>query len=330
MDETNRDNSSTGFRRAFPLSSRAVWVEQSHVQLTDDVFLLPKDNLEIGPGRYRPQKVDRHVKTPMLGTSSAVLSLPTHYDFGSHGFQPSASLNSYSITEDLPFSNNKSRSEKSEFSTIFHDQDRRQPIDSKRRYCSTPGPYMGQSNPLEFITIDGKRHAQKAHFGDSKRFEKVTSKLTYNVQYDSNHLRPRITQGFTPLQARTSFFLGPSGSMSSSRHSLSFDREIGNSSSRSETSIPFSNLKREKHPLEERTRQPNIKEEAPVALPVDPNKPTRSKQERLPEIKFDSSCYSDVKKELPIDLYPQKINKLVKSNIFGRIVKLPKYKAPDW
>ena len=130
-------------KRAFPLDSRTVWVEQQIVRNC----IVARDNFPLGPGEYSPSlPVRKHVSTPKLGKRSKITP---YLSFNS-------GLNRESVTETvIPFSKSISTSNYEnndnimrDHMTIFHEHNTRQPLDPKLRFCATPGPSLEQDSIL--------------------------------------------------------------------------------------------------------------------------------------------------------------------------------------
>lgn len=147
---------SIDFRRAFPLDSRSVWIEQ---QLVQEVCV-PRDNYPIGPGEYSPIKIDKHVSTPSLRGSS--MGVRDHFNPFTARTQTKQKERTRKIQD-----TNISVKEDLEYKTIFHDHDKRVPLDPKLRTCATPGPHFYESSILESTMIDGKHHARNVIFGQA-------------------------------------------------------------------------------------------------------------------------------------------------------------------
>ncbi len=185
-------------RRAFGLDSRAVWVEQ---QIRHQV-LLPKDNLVLGPAEYFPKPIERNISTPLLGK----------YRSPADHFRPFKTRSVSSRSPSPPHAEGSQISsigdDRSDFMTIFHHHDDRVPYDPKTQFTKTPGPYLGQSTPLESLKHDGKVVVKKTlSFGpdDIPFGERNATKQalpSYDVNYDSSYIRPTTKLGTFPITKR--------------------------------------------------------------------------------------------------------------------------------
>jgi hypothetical protein len=205
-------------RRAFALDSRTVWVEQ---QLVHDV-LMARENLPLGPGEYTPslRPFERHVCTPVIGKirgASDQFRSPVSYRRMTSNSPPRAQ-SSQVWSRDSPSlkriqsptasyhlhheSSHVSVEERSEFKTIFHDNDHRDPLDPKLRHTITPGPYRGQDQILEKVDQDGKHIVHNTlqfgrndiPFGERATYYKKALPA-YDIKYDSRQLRPSTKMG---------------------------------------------------------------------------------------------------------------------------------------
>lgn len=206
LKRPNDDNSSV---RAYPKDSRAAWVEMQHVRGPN--FVVGRENLPLGPGEYiglnASSNITRHISTPSLGhgavgnfypldhpsvvrpgESLAQSSLTSHYG--------KEEKEQYNIVDDINL-----QKEKTEFRTVFHDYDRRQPLDPNRKFTKTPGPgsYLQQDTITDTVTIYGKYKAPGFTFNSDNlpdykysRNNVQPSLPIYDVNYDSKHCKPGI------------------------------------------------------------------------------------------------------------------------------------------
>lgn len=204
MESESRQISSpdADFRRAFPLDSRSVWIEQQNVH----GVLFARDNFPLGPGEYSPTKMQRHISTPSLAPRD-------HFQLFSAGGGRRTGGNSLSGTlpnngtggfgHTHPHNRTASRSTETstvlqdvEYRTMFHDHHSRNPLDYKNRHTATPGPFMTHSNPsVGSITNDGKYTIKGHTFGpnDIPFGERVPSRLAledYNVNDEYYRRKP--------------------------------------------------------------------------------------------------------------------------------------------
>jgi hypothetical protein len=203
LKRASDDNSSV---RAYPIDSRAAWVEQQHVKSHN--FVVARDNLPIGPGDYSPKEsgsLSRHISTPSLGhgaignfkpldhpsvmrpgESLAQSSLTSHYG--------KEDKEQYSIVDDINL-----QKEKTEFRTVFHDFDRRQPLDPNRKFTKTPGSYLKPEPITDAVTINGKYKAPGFTFNSDylpdykySRNNVQPALPIYDVNYDSKWCKPGV------------------------------------------------------------------------------------------------------------------------------------------
>lgn len=316
------DNSS---RRAFPLNSRAVWVEQQLVHQ----LLLPRDNLSLGPGEYSPVIPSRHITTPVLGK----LREPVDYI---RAASASRSPNRRSISPPSSARQQKSVLGKSdaEFKTIFHNSDERQGLDPKLRFCETSGPSLPHDEVLRSVSVLGVNEVHKTvqmqDSSTSDRFPVKQALPVYDIKYDSNHVRSRIQNG-----------------------GFGKDKRIY---------IPFKDdpiqqqvqQERQQYLQEQQQQQPNSANgeqrtmmDSPGRRSVSPDskKTFRSITEarcslvRLPKVKtnpkpkfiFDDSSYQSRKLAKPLDLNPALVNKKAYVHLFDKYMIIPhKHKSPDF
>lgn len=198
---------------------------------------------------------------------------------------------------------------RSDFATIFHEQDIRQPLDPNRRFCATPGPYLGPESMLRHVNTDGIQVSKRIHFGpntvpfgERNKYKKAGG--TYDIQYESLHIRPKPKFGPFLKSARV-LKLGidcsddqRSPSPSPAQPSPSDIQSAANE----EYSIrPFSNSYRA----------------SLVPLP-------KLKTKALPRLHFDDSSYSNQRKGAHHDLTPSYIKKEARIELFSSIAKIPR------
>eukprot|EP01038_Epipyxis_sp_PR26KG_P004986 gene4986-6969_t len=192
----------SGTRRAFPLDSRTVWVEQQHV----NNICIPRDNLPIGPGEYSPIIPDRHISTPKLGkyrspadhfqAFHSALTIETPLNRSSTSRKSNRDSVPYNITKDI-YQNN---SQTPEYSTIFHNHDKRVALDPNLGFTKTPASYLKHSEILETVAIDGKRKSRNivlgpnnVPFGERNDYKSFGNE--YDIKYESKHIRSNIKNG---------------------------------------------------------------------------------------------------------------------------------------
>eukprot|EP01031_Cornospumella_fuschlensis_P025623 gene25623-30943_t len=312
MDDSFYENSS---RRAFPLDSRAVWVEQ---QLVHQV-LLPRDNLALGPGAYSPVLPSRHVSSPALGKFREPVDFVRHMAV-SRRKKRSNSPPSRPVSPHT----NGNFPENTEYKTIFHSYGVRQPFDPKLRFTETPAPFLEHSDVLKVTTVEGTKEAHRTvrmepwSFAQEERFPIKQSLPSYDVNYDSAQLR-RVAQlgsfskdkrihiplkgeeGNKPRDELTASQLYASTSeLSNSRRSRSPSSPAGRSRPRTSSSPT----------LAERrcalVRLPKLKQKAPQV------------------ITFNDSSYRNERLAKPLDLTPSLVNKKAYVHLFDKYLRVPR------
>lgn len=194
-------------------------------------------------------------------------------------------------------------STRSDFATIFQDHDIRQPLDPNRRFCDTPGPYLGPDSMLRHVTTAGIKKSKRIHFGPDdvpfgERNDYKKANETYDVQYDSLHVRPKPPFGPFPKAARV---LKLGQECADDRRPVS-PASISESFAEEYSIRPFTNSYRASLvPL------PKIKSKAP------------------PKLTFDDSSYSSRKQKVVVhDLTPSYIKKEARIELFSAIEKIPR------
>lgn len=326
-------------RRAFALDSRTVWVEQQLVHGT----LFARDNLPLGPGEYTPSisSQSRHISTPVIGkprdqadffssftspiarreraTSPAnkkqlsPLNLNASHEQGIlQRLQSPTQAQRRHLEE-----NSVSIDERSEFKTIFHEREKRDPYDSNRRYCVTPGPYLAHDSVLQTIKNDGKYvvrgsvpfGADNVPFGE--RVETKRALPTYDVNYDSKYIRPMPKLGSFPKNKRSqenaaelinnSVTTGNSSPTTNRRANSSSPTQFSNSESRNSISLAEFRC-------------------SLVKLP-------KVKRRNFTKIEFDDRSYHKDKKVL--NMTPSLMRSEVKDRVFEKLMAIPRpHKAP--
>jgi hypothetical protein len=338
-------------RRSFPLDSRAAWVDLTH---NKHQHLIPRETIPLGPQHYRPQVPRSHISTPSLG-SSQELGIIGH-------FEPFRGLpNRWAAS---PGRNERKSlgnlEERSEFMTIYHEHDRRQPLDPKLRFCKTPGPRLSHQPLAEAITYQGKYKASSVHFGPNNIpfGERTTTKMAmqdYDIPYESLYLRKRPTLGFIShsrrwetdpphykdthkirkdigreesLRARTPSKYQADYSMNAkdrvtAKFATSTDKSAGMTQEYSEDAIPHINFD-----FGHSTDSPSL--DKPDALQQQSSLiTTRSKKTvlsehhpLLPHKKYDDSSYQRLRKPPLATLGPLELNKSIKHDVFGTLLRL--------
>jgi hypothetical protein len=323
------DNST---RRAFALDSRTVWVEK---ELLSNGFFISKDNLPIGPGEYMPTMYNknRNISTPSLGRKNdhfedfrsgirrndgnqlSQSSLSRRYD-------KSSLKEKYTIDKNLPIPGQKSF-DREDHATIFHESDRRQPLDPKLRFCSTPGPYTIRSE----LKNDGITQIKSVHFGPSNipfgDRESVKFALpSYDVQYESTRLsdKPRVQV----VKLKTSVDRFPHYTKQN-LEKLKLEAKLNNNliDSMDEASIASSQHDGSVDSSIDMNQYKSIfKPNTPIELNLNKKTETepikkKSSNKNKGKQKFDTTCYDKNRKEKPQNLTIQNINKLISYRCFG-------------
>jgi hypothetical protein len=285
--------------RRFDLSTRAGWIEHHHVDFSKSIFSVPREAmLQVGPGDYDPKEMPKHVSTPSLGGSQASIANIVPTTFGS---------SSRIIRHGSPRQINESRME---LVTHFHDYGVRQPIDTARRYCPTPGPqYYEEKTILSEMTVDGKKTLKKIDFTDTPRFQGVYDKIAiphHDINYDSKHLKPAVKLGLIPKTRRLPIQIGDRDTSLTVRGPECYREDHHQKMSR--ISPPSS---------------PSL-EQGTATMPLSPIRRPKLKHISRNEFVFDASCYTNLKKELRFNLSPGSIAHVVPKNMFGHLMAAPR------
>jgi hypothetical protein len=292
-------------RRAFGLDSRTVWVEQ---QLVRDV-LMPRDNLPLGPGEYHSKIPERHISTPKLGKfrgaadhflsfkSDLQIATPSNKSNGPYSIRNDEDL-AQSFLQKSP--SNRGDLVRSEFSTIFHDHDVRQPLDPSKRFCDTPGSYLSHDPLLRSVAHDGVKNTSRIHFGPDdipfgERNEYRTALPEYEVKYDSKHIKP----------------VAPLGSFSRNKRVI----KIGTTSYCDQHEVPVARSPK-RGGLSE---QMSVYELRCSLVPL-----PKLKTRRPEQLSFDASSYRTAKTKEPLDLHPTAINRVASVHLFDGLVSIPR------
>lgn len=280
--------------RQFEIGSRAGWIESHHVEFRENTFTVARDGLiSIGPADYSPAEIRRHVSTPNLGGSqSRILKLlPTSFGEKSRLSPPRHGSPKQAWNNRL------------EQPTIFHDYQTRQPIDVSKRFCITPSSSLVDNSVFEKISPSGKRILHKIDFTKERRFFKTYPDLVvefHDVKYDSKQLKKKTPLGVIPKARRLPIKLSEFDVGNESHYRTEHESKIAAVSSEAQSSST--------------TQMPL----SPIKRPIVKQKYTG------PVIVLDSSCYSNMKKDLHFEISPGTIAKVVPKNIFGSILAVPK------
>lgn len=315
-------------RRAFSLDSRTVWVEQ---QLINQV-LLPKDNLVLGPGEYTPKIPERNVSTPSLGRYRTPADHFRPFKSSASGARSIGS----SRSPDRPHTTNARRdsvaagstvslsssiaqtlaSNRSEFSTIYHNYDDRNPFDPKTHFTETPDPYLGQDTIFESKKHDGiVKLKNTLPFGPTdvpfgERNPTREALPDYEVNFDSIHFKPKPKFGKFPVSKRihipTEEEMKQSASHVDSQDSPSkvklrpIQPAPSTSEIASQTGMSVFEIRCNLVPL------PKLKTRAP------------------PKLVLDDSCYRNSRIKQPVVLTPSVVKKQARLNLFEKIPCIPR------
>lgn len=313
MDSMKSLDSST--RRAFPLDSRTVWVEQ---QIRHQV-LLPKDNLPIGPAEYAPKLFERHVSTPVLGKYRGPAD---HF----RGFHSSLSLSTPGQRSGLSRSPERSV-ERKESVTIFHNHDQRDPLDPKLRFDPTPDPYLSHNSALSSKDVFGIHQVKDTlpfgpddvPFGERNPIKKALP--TYEVNYDSRQIRPNPK--LTSFSKSKRIYIPKKGEKP---FPGSHDEDDAADQGRSRSQSPIMGRRgmsgsRSRSPLNQSQSLENMSVfQMRCNLVVLPKLKTR----RPPELRFNAASYRKDKRKMPILLTPKVVKEKAKVNLFKNILTIPR------
>lgn len=298
----------TSSRRAFALDSRTVWVEQQILKQNN--IIVAKDNFVLGPGEYNAKILERHIFTPVLGGSkrSADFFIPFRNDL--HIRSPTCKGSPSRSNVNI----NKCRSEVSlrDFSSIFHDNDKRQPLDPKNGFCPTPGPYCSQDSVLKMVKTDGVFATKSAIQYDlittpvpfGERCPTRTALPDYEPHYDSVQLKPVAKFGTFNKEKR--IYIPSAESQKARSCSPNEERE----STTSKRRILIDN----NHQLR---KDVSVFEARCNSVPL-PKLKYRAKQVLV----FDASSYQKSCK--PLDLNPKLVNNEAKVNVYGKLMSIPR------
>lgn len=338
------DNSS---KRAFPLDSRAIWVEQ---MIDKHGTVVHRDNLINGPGEYEPKLASsKHISTPSLGkhispfkTFKSSVGRP---DLNSFNNSTVSSI-PYQKQNLLPQNSNENIYERNEMLTVYHGHDKmRHALDPKLRYTNTPGPYTTHQPILEAVKYNGKVSPQKVFFGpDNIPFgerggQDIKIALPdYVPNFDSKYVRKSII--LSKISPSERFSYNKKNSSPDNKNKLSGNGSISSLSqvsstnnskniideliTRSRTPSPNSSRKKASifHVPSARDNQTVIDKKS-FAAEGDIKKP-KLKFRVWPKLTFDSSCYDNYKKPMPSGLTPAAIDKAIQLHPFERMLKTKK------
>ena len=198
---------------------------------------------------------------------------------------------------------------RSDFATIFHEHDIRQPLDPNKRFCATPGPYLGPESMLRHVNTDGIQVSKRIHFGpntvpfgERNKYKKAGG--TYDVQYDSLHVRPKPKFGPFLKSARV-LKLGID---------CSDDKRTPSPAPRSSSPPDAFSIASEDYSIRPFT---NSYRASLVPLP-------KIKTKAPPRLHFDDSSYTNARKGAHHDLTPSYIKKEARIELFSSIATIPR------
>ena len=325
------DLSNVNSRRAYPLGSRASWVEQQlhHGQAVH------VENRVLGPAEYNPKRAnEKHVGSPSLAQRSRLTAygrqldafnpfdsaLSIDRDGGAHMTQQlatstNASPGSYTIVDDVLKLKRGERGfyERTEAATIFHDHDRRQGLDPHRRFCPTPDLGLSHDSLLLVHTTSGVQSPSKVVFGPDdipfgERCPVKPAGPVYNPDYDSKQLKRTVKLSkISPTERKTYV-------------DLQIQRNLRESEERRTDSAPSSSTQVLGSTISSTpglgTHRANKPAPAPAASPIRmPILRTR----KPPQLHFDASCYRAMAPE-QVELNPRSISRLARVGIFNELL----------
>ena len=296
-------NPDADFRRAFPLDSRSVWIEQQNIH----GVLLPKDNFPLGPGEYSPIKIPRHISTPSLGFRDHFKTFNPNGN-SRQNVQSGASnrvKTSSTVRQDF------------EYKTIFHDHSERNPLDPKNMRTATSGPMLVHSDPTVSVLNDGVHSVKSLPFGPNyvPFGERCPTKLAFN-DYD---VKDSLCQRKIKLGCK----------VDESRFKYTTNKKM-------EKIIPRTNLDvrpwRHCETSDVYLNHQKFLDECDELSLATMEKGRTKLTHGQPVVRMDSSVYHNIRgpvvnicryNKLP-SIDPASINKQIKSNAFGRILTLPR------
>lgn len=315
MNDSYPDNSS---RRAFPLDSRAVWVEQ---QLVHQV-LLPRDNLPLGPGEYSPVLPSRHVSSPALGKFREPV------DFVRHMANSRRKRSNSPPNRPVSPHTNGNFPENTEYKTIFHSYGVRQPFDPKLRFTETPAPLLSHSDVLKTTTVEGTKEAHRVvrmepwAFAQEERFPIKQSLPSYEVNYDSAQLKRGTQLGSFGKDKR--IYIPLKGEQQEADHN---DPQDLTATQLNASASDFTRSRRSRSP----PSSPGGR-----SRPRTSSSPTLAERRcalvRLPKLKhktphiltFNDSSYRNERLAKPLDLTPSLVNKKAYVRLFDQYLRVPR------
>lgn len=315
------DLTNVNSRRAYPLNSRASWVEQTHHH-GNCVYV---ENRVLGPAEYSPKRAnERHVGSPSLEQRSRrpqygnkskfiepddVFSSNLSIDRCIHPRQSAErphSPGSYTIVDDVVLQRDGSFYERTEAATVFHDYDKRLALDPNRRYCATPGNGLAHDSLLLTHSTSGITVPTKVHFGPEdipfgERCPVKAALPTYFPDFDSNALCRTVKLSKISPTARKTFA------------DMVILKSLREEQPESPIVLRNTRERREYAAL----RSPT----SPLALSLKPS-PVRMpilRTRKPPPMKFDSSCYKVLTKD-QVELNPKSIARLAQVGLFSELL----------
>lgn len=301
-------------RRAFPLDSRTVWVEQQLVGSS----IVARDNLVLGPGEYDSKILERHVSTPSLGgPKKGVDFFPSFY--GDINVRTPLGKGSPSRARSPSKRGlNGSSVELRDFSTVYQEHDSRNPFDPKNGFCPTPGSYLTHTPALKMLRHDGMYEAKTpAQFGANcipvpfgERCPTRPALPDYDPKFDSAQVRPATTLG--SFQKSKRIHIPSAEEMKNSEKS-----KILNGSEYSNVKSPNSHKHLHYNPNRESKMSVFQMRCNSVPLP-------KLKYRTPPVLIFDDSSYKNSHTSKPLDLNPSLIDRTARVHLYNKIVAIPR------
>lgn len=189
-------------KRAFPLESRAVWVEQQIVKSC----ILPRDNLYIGPGEYDVRPPTNHISSPVMQPPY------TADDFHPFRGSTAGSNRRYRGKQKRPYTMSTDlgglSASRVEYASIFHDHDQRVAIDPSRRHFISQAPMLPQDDLLHAHLHDGIKKPVGVIMASQKyqRPPVTQSNPDADPQFNSEVVAPRQKLGIMSKADRKDCF----------------------------------------------------------------------------------------------------------------------------
>jgi hypothetical protein len=191
-------------KRAFPLESRAVWVEQQIVRSC----ILPRDNLYIGPGEYDIRPPTSHIASPVMKAPY------TADDFHPFRGNTAGSTRSYRGKQKRPYTISNDfgglSASRVEFASVFHDHDQRMALDPSNRHYISQAPMLPPDNFMDAYLHDGNKKPA-AVIMEKQKYQRppiVLANPDANPNFNTEAVMPRQKLGVIPKAERKPVFPG--------------------------------------------------------------------------------------------------------------------------